>query len=107
MLAKMKKPRGMPTPMPIFVGVGRPEEAAEGFELGSELCVVDLVFKEAFAAGCEAADLEAVRFSEAILSAVVELGVVVVEIARDVVRIDVANAVEVIVGLATIVPSAI
>lgn len=50
MLAKMKNPTGMPTPIPILVETGRPGEAGNWLVLGLGLGAVAFVLEEDFAA---------------------------------------------------------
>ncbi len=49
-LAKMKNPTGMPTPIPILVETGRPGEAGNWLVLGLGLGAVAFVLEEDFAA---------------------------------------------------------
>ena len=90
---------GTPTPVPILAAVGRPEDVSEGLSLGPELGGAELVFEEELAAGAEATDFVAVRLSvELDLPAVIELEVVVIEIAEDDVKFILLTSKEVVVG---------
>lgn len=99
---------GTPATVPILAAVGRPEDVAEGLSLGPELGDRELVFEEEVAAGSEVTDFVAMRlFVQLDLTVIIELEVVVTEIAEDIMGFNVVNAVEVVVGSITNVSSSL
>lgn len=107
MLANMRTPTGMATPIPILLEVGSPEEVAEGLALGPEFGVGDSVIEEDFAVGSECTDLVPVElFAVAGLTAALESLVVVAELIKKLEGVVVVNALGVPIGLAMTVPPA-
>ena len=72
-LAKIRKPKGMATPIPILLEVGCREKSAKKPALGPELVFGDSVVVEDFAAGSECTDLVPLElFAVAGLTAMLE-----------------------------------
>lgn len=86
---------GMPAPIPNLAEVGRPEELDEWLALGPELelGVVDFAFGEDVAVEGAITDSVVVELiAEADFIALLELKVVVVELVKEVVGVDVVDA---------------
>ena len=95
MPANMKRLIGMPALIPILAEVGEPEELGEWLALGPELelGVVDFALGEDVAAEGEITDRVAVELiAEAGFTALLELKVVVVELVKEIVGVDVVDA---------------
>ena len=98
-LAKTKKPTGMPTLIPILVETERLGEVDERLVLGLGIDAVDFAFEEGFAARGAVTDLVTVElFAGALFTAVLELGVVEGERVTDIMEMNIAAGI--VVGLA-------
>ena len=100
-IANMRQPTGMATPIPVLVELGSPEKAAEGLALnlafGTELVAEGSVIEEDSAAGSDLMLVE--LFAVAVFTALLESVVVVAELVKKLPGVAVVNPLGVSVRL--------